>query len=204
MVIMAVRIGVLALQGSFIEHISTLKRLNIEPASVKLPSQLDELDGLIIPGGESTTIGKLLKKYAFMEKLQKLIHDGFPVYGTCAGTILLAKSIVGSDQPNIGTMDIAVHRNSYGRQIESFEEKLRITILGDIPYRCVFIRAPLIEKAGKQVRILAQLKDGKIVAAEENNMLVTAFHPELTEDLRIHYYFLQKVLASRFHSFAKL
>ncbi len=193
------RIGVLALQGSFIEHIALLERLGVEPPAVKLPRDLVGLDGLIIPGGESTTIGKLAAAYKLMNELKRLGEDGLPIWGTCAGMILLAREIEGSNQPRLGLMDIAVERNAFGRQVESFEADLVIPALDVISseeekgkrFHAVFIRAPSIKRAGEGVEVLAALDEGVIVAVRQRNLLATAFHPELTEDTRFHRYFLR-------------
>ncbi|HAL61081.1 MAG TPA: pyridoxal 5'-phosphate synthase glutaminase subunit PdxT [Chloroflexi bacterium] len=195
------RIGVLALQGSFIEHIATLKRLGVEPPAVKLPKDLVGLDGLIIPGGESTTIGKLATTYKLIEELKRLGEDGLPIWGTCAGMILLAREIEGDSQTRLGLMDIAVERNAFGRQVESFEADLVIPALDGVSseeekgksFRAVFIRAPSVKRVGEGVEVLAALDEGVIVAARQGNLLATAFHPELTEDNRFHRYFLNLV-----------
>jgi pyridoxal 5'-phosphate synthase pdxT subunit len=190
-------IGVLALQGAFIEHVQMLDRLGAHAREVRLPSDLDGLDGLIIPGGESTTIGKLLVHYELLEPLRRLVNSGFPIYGTCAGTILLAKDIGGLDQPLLATMDLVVERNAFGRQLQSFETDLKIEGLGDEPFRAVFIRAPAITSTGPGVDVLARLENGTIVAARENSLLVSCFHPELTQDDRFHRAFLEQVLAHK-------
>lgn len=195
------KIGILALQGSFIEHAHAVTRIGAEPVLVRLPEQLDSIKGLIIPGGESTTIGKLLKEYNLSEKIKRLALNGLPVYGTCAGMILLAKKNF-SDVHSLGLIDITVRRNAFGRQLDSFEEDLDIPVLGEAPFHGIFIRAPLIIETGNQVRILASLNDTyqekRIVAAEQDNILVTAFHPELTDDLRVHKYFLNKILLKEY------
>jgi 5'-phosphate synthase pdxT subunit len=190
------KIGVLALQGAFREHIEALRELGVEAVEVRLPEQLDGLDGLIIPGGESTAIGKLAVKYGLQEAIQRYVSDGKPVYGTCAGMIMLSKD-VGMDQPLFGLMDIKVERNAFGRQLDSFETGLDIPALGDKPFPGVFIRAPRIEDVGEGVEVLAKLDDGTPVAAQEGNIIVTAFHPELTGDLRFHRYFLAMVEAAK-------
>jgi pyridoxal 5'-phosphate synthase pdxT subunit len=188
-------IGVLALQGAFIEHVQMIQRLGAAAREVRLPSDLDGLDGLIIPGGESTTIGKLLVYYELLEPLRKLVDSSFPIYGTCAGTILLAKDIGGLDQPLLATMDLVVKRNAFGRQLQSFETDLMIAGLDEAPFRAVFIRAPAISSAGPDVDVLAKLEDGTIVAARQGSLLVSCFHPELTEDARFHRAFLASVAA---------
>lgn len=182
-------IGVLALQGSFAEHVDAVRRLGAEPREVRLPAHLEGIDGLIVPGGESTAIGKLLVLASLLEPLRAAIDAGMPVYGTCAGMILLARDIGGLDQPLLGVMDIKVRRNAFGRQLESFEENLQIPRLGAEPFHGIFIRAPLIEETGPGVITLAQLPDGRVVAARQGGLLVSAFHPELTGDLRMHRFF---------------
>ncbi|MFN8632326.1 MAG: pyridoxal 5'-phosphate synthase glutaminase subunit PdxT [Chloroflexota bacterium] len=188
-------IGVLALQGAFVEHVHMLERLGAHAREVRLPSDLDGLDGLIIPGGESTTIGKLLVHYELLEPLRGLVDSGFPIYGTCAGTILLAKDIGGLDQPLLATMDLVVERNAFGRQLQSFETDLKIAGLGEEPFRAVFIRAPAITSTGPGVDVLASLENGTIVAARQNSLVVSCFHPELTDDDRFHRAFLEQVRA---------
>ncbi len=189
------KIGVLALQGAFREHIEALRRLGAEAVEVRLPEQLEGLDGLIIPGGESTAIGKLAVKYGLQEAIRRYAAGGKPVYGTCAGMILLSRD-VGRDQPLLGMMDVKVERNAFGRQLDSFETNLEIAALGEKPFPAIFIRAPRIEEVGKGVDVLASLPNGTPVAARQQNMLVTAFHPELTDDLRFHKYFLEMVSAN--------
>ncbi len=186
------KVGVLALQGAFIEHIHRLQALGAETTEVRLPAQLDELDALIIPGGESTTIGKLATTYGLIEPLQAFGRVK-PVWGTCAGMIFLAKDIGIDRQPILGLMDISVNRNAFGRQNESFEIDLVIPVVGDDPFRALFIRAPLVTTTGDGVEVLATLDDGRIVAVQQDHLLATAFHPELTSDLRLHRYFLEKV-----------
>jgi len=188
----SVLIGVLALQGAFIEHRQMLARLGVESREVRQRKHLDGIDGLIIPGGESTTIGKLLDTLEMTEAVRGLGRDGLPIWGTCAGMILLAND-VGRPQTILGLLDIVVRRNAFGSQLDSFETDLAIPALGDAPFRAVFIRAPLIERLGPGVVQLATLEDGTIVAAERDNLLATSFHPELTGDLRFHEYFLRKV-----------
>jgi 5'-phosphate synthase pdxT subunit len=182
------KIGVLALQGAFREHIKMLHRLGVETAEVRLPADLAGLDGLIIPGGESTTIGKLAVMYGLMEPLRQFAAEK-PVWGTCAGMIFMAKEI-GRDQPLLGVMDIVVERNAFGRQVDSFEVGLDITGLPNGPFPAVFIRAPKLVEAKGETQVLARLADGTAVAAQEGQWLVTSFHPELTEDSRLHAYFV--------------
>ncbi len=185
--------GVLASQGAFAEHITVLKKLGVEAIPVRLPRQLAGLDGLIIPGGESTTISKLMKDYNLVSGIKQLAAEGRPIFGTCAGMILLAKEIPGSTLEPLGLMDISVRRNAFGRQNESFETDLYIPILGKQPFHGIFIRAPLIESVNGTTEVLARLDNGTAVAARQGNYLVTAFHPELTNDLRFHRYFLDMI-----------
>jgi 5'-phosphate synthase pdxT subunit len=187
------RIGVLALQGAFAEHIVMLRRLSVEAVPVRLPEELEGLDGLVIPGGESTAIGRLIQLYGFNASLQRLLAEGLPVLGTCAGMILLAKHVIGLNSYSLAAIDIEVRRNAFGRQVDSFEVDLHIPVLGDLLYRAVFIRAPSIEGVGSSVEVLASFSDGRPVAAREGNIVVAAFHPELTDDSRFHNYFLSVV-----------
>lgn len=186
-------IGVLALQGAFIEHENVLARLGVQPVEVRLPEHLAGLDGLIIPGGESTTVGLLAQKRGLLEPLREFARSGRPLWGTCAGMILMAKEVVDGvpDQPLLKLMDITVRRNAFGRQLDSFEADLTVPVLGDPPFHAVFIRAPVIERVGAGVDVLAALDDGTAVAVQQGNLLATAFHPELTRDERFHRYFLQ-------------
>jgi 5'-phosphate synthase pdxT subunit len=181
-----VRIGVLALQGDFAEHIAVLRSIGVDAVEVRLPRQLAEIDALIIPGGESTTITRLLDIYELREPIRRLGADGLPIWGTCAGAIVLAKQATDLDRPNLALMDIDVRRNAFGRQVDSFEADLLIEGLGEAPFHAIFIRAPLIERAGPAVDVLARLEDGTIVAAREGALLATSFHPELTGDARFH------------------
>jgi len=187
------RIGVLAVQGAFAEHIAILHQLGVEAIPVRLPAELAGLDGLIIPGGESTSIGKLMQDYNLMSELKALGENGLSIFGTCAGMILLASRTSDSDIKPLGLIDIAVRRNAFGRQRESFETKLSIPVVGEKPFPGVFIRAPVIEQANGKVEILARLDNGTIVAARQGKILVSAFHPELTSDFRFHRYFLDIV-----------
>ncbi len=194
------KVGVLALQGDFIEHIHMLKSLGVNAVEVRKPEELRDLDGLIIPGGESTTFGKLATEFGLIEPIRALCTSGRPVWGTCAGMIFLAKD-AGRAQPLLGVLDVQVKRNAFGRQVDSFEIDLDIPTLKAIgdgtdpsrPFHAIFIRAPLIEKVGKGVDVLAKLDDGTIVAAKQGNLLATSFHPELTRDTRFHRYFLECV-----------
>lgn len=182
-------IGILALQGAFIEHQQRFDTLGAETVQIRLPKHLDGIDGLVIPGGESTTIGKLATEYGLIDPLRDFARTQ-ATWGTCAGLIFLAKNIGVEAQPILGLMDIEVDRNAFGRQIDSFETELTVSGLStDDPFHAVFIRAPIVRHASKNVDILAQLDDGGIVAVRQNHLLATAFHPELTNDNRIHEYF---------------
>jgi 5'-phosphate synthase pdxT subunit len=190
------KIGVLALQGDFAEHIVMLKGLGAETAEVRLPEQLNDLDGLIIPGGESTTIGKLAVAYNLMEPL-KTFGQQHAIWGTCAGAIFLSKD-VRREQPLLGLMDITVERNAFGRQVDSFEADLDVSGLKQVTgtdeaFHAVFIRAPIIESVSGEAKVLASLPDGRIIAAQQGHFLATSFHPELTGDNRFHAYFLSLV-----------
>jgi 5'-phosphate synthase pdxT subunit len=182
-------IGILALQGDFAEHAALLQRIGVTTREVRTPAQLPGLDGLIIPGGESTTMARLLDTYELIEPLKAMASAGQPIWGTCAGAIILARRAPGLDRPNLAVMDIGVQRNAFGRQIDSFETELVISALGEVPFHAVFIRAPVISDTGSGVEVLARLTDGRIVAAREGNLLATAFHPELSQDDRFHRYF---------------
>ena len=190
------RIGVLASQGAFAEHIAMVHQLEVEVLPVRLPQELEGLDGLIIPGGESTSISKLMLDYNLMSKIRNLAKNGLPVFGTCAGMILLANEISDSGVEPLRVMDITVRRNAFGRQVDSFETELSIPALGEKLFPGVFIRAPLIEQTSDGVEILARLTDGAIVATRQGKLLASAFHPELTNDLRFHQYFLD-IVANR-------
>jgi len=183
------RIGVLALQGDFAEHVQMLQRLDVEVSEVRLPNDLDNIDSVIMPGGESTTFAKLAVRFGLMDPLRQFAHEGKAIWGTCAGLIFLSKD-VGTDQPTLGLMDIKVKRNAFGRQIDSFTIDLDIEPFDGAPYPGVFIRAPVIENVGSSVHVLCKLDDGTIVAARQDNLLATSFHPELTHDTRMHAYFL--------------
>ena len=193
-------IGVLALQGDFAEHIKVLTRLGMESREVRLPEELDGLDGLIIPGGESTTIGKLAVEYDLLKPLQAFGKDK-PIWGTCAGAIFLSKDATRAKngQPLLGLMDISIQRNAFGRQVNSFETKLDVPALARVskenpPFSAVFIRAPLIDSVNQDVvEVLAEVEDGLIVAAQQGKLLATSFHPELNDDDRFHQYFLTLV-----------
>jgi 5'-phosphate synthase pdxT subunit len=183
------KIGVLALQGAFREHCRMLEKCGVSAVEIRKPAELDEVSGLVIPGGESTTIGKLMVEWGLMEKIKSRVAQGMGIYGTCAGMIMLAKEIAESSQPRLALMDVVVRRNAFGRQRESFEADMYVPELGDEPIRAVFIRAPYIEEAGPNVQVLAKVKE-KSVIARQGKLLATAFHPELTEDERIHRYFI--------------
>ena len=188
------KIGVLALQGAFIEHVAVLERLGVEAREVRLSAELKGLDGLIIPGGESTSILNLMHSYKLFEPLKEMAQNGFPIFGTCAGLICLAKGVHNSGNNGIETlslMDIEVERNAFGRQVDSFETDLDIPVLGEKPFHAVFIRAPMIERVGQQAETLAKLPEGTAVAAKQGKLLVAAFHPELGDDSRFHRYFLK-------------
>ena len=186
------RIGVLALQGAFIEHIAKLRELGVRAHEVRLPRDMQGLEGLIIPGGESTTIGKLMMTYGLLDPVRRFAKR-HAVWGTCAGMILMAKEI-GRDQPVLGLMDISVERNAFGRQINSFEEFLKVDVLREgsgRPFPGIFIRAPRLVEARPPAHVIARLADGTAVAAREGNLLATSFHPELSADLRFHEYFIE-------------
>ncbi len=190
------KIGVLALQGDFAEHIVMLKKLGAETAEVRLPAQLDDLDGLIIPGGESTTIGKLMVAYGLLEAIRDF-GLGHAIWGTCAGAILLSKD-ARREQPLLGLMDITVERNAFGRQVDSFEAALDVPVVKkatetDASFHAVFIRAPIIESVSADTEVICALEDGRIVAAQQGRLLATSFHPELTGDTRFHQYFLSLI-----------
>ena len=184
------KIGVLAAQGAFAEHIAILHRLDVDALPVRLPEELIGLDGLIIPGGESTSISKLMLDYNLMNEIRNLAKTNLPILGTCAGMILLAKKVSDLDAKPLGVMDIAVRRNAFGRQKDSFETEMSMPVLGEKPFPGIFIRAPVIEPVNSRVEIIARLDDGTSVAARQGTLLASAFHPELTEDLRFHQYFL--------------
>lgn len=187
------RIGVLALQGAFREHQKILAACGIETVQIRKKTQLEGISGLIIPGGESTTIGKLMNEFALFEPLREMGKDGLPVFGTCAGLILLAKIINGFEQTRLNLMDISVERNAFGRQVDSFEADLEIPVLGAQPYRAVFIRAPYVTDVGSGVQVLAKYEE-KIVLVRQGKFLAAAFHPELTGDVRLHRYFIENCL----------
>jgi 5'-phosphate synthase pdxT subunit len=185
------RVGVLALQGDFREHLHLLEALGVGPVSVKTPEGLAGVDALIIPGGESTTIGKMATRFGLIQPLRDSIEAGLPTYGTCAGLILLAGAVTEGDQPLIGALDVVVRRNAFGRQNESFEADLEIDGLEE-PFHAVFIRAPWVEKVGGAVEVLADVEDHPVMV-RQGNILATSFHPELTGDGRIHQMLLEMI-----------
>ena len=189
---MSKRVGVLALQGDFAEHIQAFAGLDCEAVPVKRPEEVLDCDALVIPGGESTTIGKLCERFGLGEAIIELDRRGAPIWGTCAGMILLAKQIEGSDQWRLRLLDITVQRNAFGRQVDSFEANLLIEGLPDGPVPAVFIRAPFVTAVGEGVEVLATFED-KIVMVRQDNLLATAFHPELTSDRRVQQYFLDMI-----------
>lgn len=191
----APRVGVLALQGDVREHESILQGLGAEVLLIRRPEELVRVDGLVIPGGESSVIDKLSRIFGLREPLQEAIRAGMPVYGTCAGLILLADTVLDgiAGQHTFGGIDIAVRRNAFGRQVESFETDLEVPMLGDQPVRATFIRAPIVERVGAAARALAMLADGSVVAVEQGNLLGTSFHPEINGETRFHQRFLTKV-----------
>ena len=184
------KIGVLAVQGDFAEHIAVLKRLSVDTVEVRLPADLEDVDALVMPGGESTTFSYLMDLYDLKEPIKKMASAGKPIWGTCAGMIMMARELAEGLPIPMGLMDIQVMRNAFGRQVNSFEADLHISPLGDDAFRAVFIRAPGILEVGEGVQVLAHLSDGQPVAVQQGNLLATAFHPELTDDPRIHQYFL--------------
>ncbi len=185
-----VRVGVLALQGAFVEHIHVVQRLGVEAFPVRLPKDLNSIDGLIIPGGESTTMSRLMVDYGLLQPLRELAGKGLPIFSTCAGMILLAKTVPEFPLQTLGVMDITVRRNAFGSQVHSFETDLHIPVLGKPPFHAVFIRAPVIEAANSTVEVLARMPDGTAVAARQGRLVAAVFHPELTTDCRFHRYFL--------------
>jgi 5'-phosphate synthase pdxT subunit len=187
------KVGVLALQGTFIEHIGILRQLSVEAPPIRLPHELNTLDGLIIPGGESTTMLRLMESFGLIQPIREMARDGLSIWGTCAGMVLLAKSISNYEMETLGLMDMKIRRNAFGSQIDSFEIDLEIPLVGEEPFHAVFIRAPVIKEAEPGVKILSCLPDSTIVAARQNRLLACAFHPEFTDDLRLHSYFLNMV-----------
>lgn len=196
------RIGVLAIQGDFAEHIALLAELGVNAQEIRLPDQLESLDGLIIPGGESTTLSRLMSIYNLREPIKQMAKEGRAIWGTCAGMIMLAKEITEQDPIPLDIMDIGVQRNAFGRQVDSFEQSLLVTSLNDDPFHGIFIRAPVIIRVGEGVTVLANLEDGRPVAVQQDSILATAFHPELTRDTRFHRYFMG-IAAPRFRAAAE-
>jgi pyridoxal 5'-phosphate synthase pdxT subunit len=180
------KIGVLALQGASHEHLRTLAAIGVEGVPVRLPHDLDDVAGLILPGGESTTMRQLIERWGLRQPILDLASTGAPLFGTCAGMIVLAREIAGDEPPILPLLDVTVERNAFGRQLDSFETDLAVPVLGDQPVHGVFIRAPIIERTGPDVDILARLDDGRIVAVRERNIVATAFHPELAGETRFH------------------
>jgi 5'-phosphate synthase pdxT subunit len=180
------RIGVLALHGAVIEHIQILAAIGVEPVTVRLPEDLEGLSGLILPGGESTTMRKLVARWNLREPVMAFARSGAPILGTCAGMIVVAKEIAGGEEPVFPLLDVTVARNAFGRQLDSFETDLSMPILGDTPVHAIFIRAPIIERVGPGVEVLARLPDQRVVAVRQRNVIAIAFHPELTGETRIH------------------
>jgi len=181
-----VKIGVLALQGAFREHLQTLAAIGVEGVPVRLPADLRDVAGLILPGGESTTMRKLIDRWGLRQPILDLAASGAPLFGTCAGMIVLAREIAGGEDPILPLLDVTVQRNAFGRQLDSFEADLEVPVLGDQPVHGVFIRAPIIDRTGPDVDVLARLDDGRIVAVRERNVIATAFHPELAGETRFH------------------
>lgn len=188
-----VTLGVLAIQGDFLEHIQTLEKLGVPSREIRMPGQLDEVDGLIIPGGESTTIVQLIDIYGFRTKLTEKVESGLPVWGTCAGMIVIADELTNHRPEPLHLMDINVSRNAFGRQVDSFEIDLQIGGIEGPPFRCVFIRAPVVNSVGADVSVLARLPDDRPIAVRQGNLLGTSFHPELTDDTRVHELFVKIV-----------
>ncbi len=183
-------VGVLAIQGDFAEHIAVLGKLGVTAREIRLPEQLDSLDGLIIPGGESTTLSRLMTIYNLREPIAQMAVQGLAVWGTCAGMIMLSREITEQDPVPLDVMDIGVQRNAFGRQVDSFEQDLNVNALGGAPYHAIFIRAPVIIRVGQGVKVLSALEDERPVAVQQGNLMATSFHPELTNDYRFHSYFL--------------
>ncbi len=183
-------VGVLAIQGDFAEHIAVLGKLGVTAREIRLPEQLDSLDGLIIPGGESTTLSRLMTIYNLREPIAQMAGRGHAIWGTCAGMIMLSREITEQDPVPLDVMDIGVQRNAFGRQVDSFEQDLNVSALGGAPYHAIFIRAPVIIRVGRGVKVLSALEDERPVAVQQGNLMATSFHPELTNDYRFHSYFL--------------
>jgi len=180
------KIGVLALHGAVIEHMQVLRSIGVEPVAVRLPADLDGVSGLILPGGETTTMRKLVARWGLREPVMDLAQSGAPILGTCAGMIVVAREIAGGEEPVFPLIDVTVRRNAFGRQLDSFETDLAMPILGDRPIRAIFIRAPIIERVGPGVEVLARLLDDRVVAVRQRNVIAISFHPELAGETRIH------------------
>jgi 5'-phosphate synthase pdxT subunit len=180
------KIGVLALHGAVIEHIEILRSIGVEPVTVRLPSDLEGISGLILPGGESTTMRKLAARWGLREPIMDFARSGAPILGTCAGMIVVAAEIAGGEEPVFPLIDVTVERNAFGRQLDSFETDLPFPLLGDRPVHAIFIRAPIIERVGPEVEVLARLPDQRIVAVRQRNVIAISFHPELAGETRIH------------------
>jgi pyridoxal 5'-phosphate synthase pdxT subunit len=181
-----VKIGVLALQGAFAEHVAVLRSIGVEAVEVRLPEQLEDVDGLVLPGGESTTMRRLIDRWGLGQPILDLAARGAPLFGTCAGMIVLSRDIAGGEEPVLPLLDVTVERNAFGRQLDSFETELVVPLLGDTPVHAVFIRAPVIERVGDDVDVLARLDDGRVVAVRQRNVIATSFHPELAGETRFH------------------
>jgi pyridoxal 5'-phosphate synthase pdxT subunit len=192
------RVGVLALQGDFREHLAVLSSLGATAVPIRRPHELDEIDGLVIPGGESSVMDKLARSFDLFDPLRQKIASGLPTYGTCAGLIMIADTVLDAitGQQSLGGLHVAVRRNAFGSQVDSFETDIDIPVLGEPPVHAVFIRAPVVESVDDDVTVLAAVADGRIVAVEQGSLLGTSFHPEMTGDTRFHEYFLQKVQTS--------
>ena len=182
----AMKIGVLAVQGAFAEHIDVLREIGVDGVPVRLPTDLQGVSGLILPGGESTTMRKLIERWGLRGPISRLLDEGAPVMGTCAGMILLSRRILDGDEPVFPVLDVDIKRNAFGRQLESFETDLDVPLLGERRVHAVFIRAPVVERVGPSVDVLARLDDGRVVAVRERNVIATAFHPELAGETRFH------------------
>jgi 5'-phosphate synthase pdxT subunit len=180
------RIGVLALQGAFIEHLNTLEAIGVEAVRVRLPEDLDGIGGLILPGGESTTMRNLIHRWGLRDPILDLARSGAPIFGTCAGMIIVSRTIAGGEEPVLPLLDAVVERNAFGRQLDSFETDLAVPVLGEKLVHAIFIRAPIIEEVGPDVDVLARLDDGRIVAVRQENVIATSFHPELAGETRFH------------------
>jgi 5'-phosphate synthase pdxT subunit len=189
------RIGVLALQGAVREHMDAIRAIGAEPVAVRMPADMDGLDALILPGGESTTMRKLIDRYGLREPILRMARDGRPILGTCAGMILLAGRLDGGDEPVLGLLDVTIRRNAYGRQLDSFEADVEMPAIGDEPLHGVFIRAPVVAETGPGVEVLARDEEGRPIAVRQGRLLATAFHPELTDDRRLHRLLLEMIEA---------